>query len=304
MMKCRTTYWGIVWIVLLSGTLSAPSPAQAQELNCSVSVDYSQLSGSNFTFLDELEQRVESYMNERSWTEDTFQEVERIDCSMQIIFQQAPSLTEFQARLVVATLRPIYGTTQATPVVRLNDPNWRFSYSRGASLIHNLGEYDPLTSVLDYYAYLILGYDYDTFSKRGGTPYFEQARRIAERARSAGGGGWSGIGGSQSRTDLIDQLLDTRYRPLRDAYFTYHFGGLDHFVSSTKKARNNVLTVLNNLSTLYEDVSRSYAIDMFFAAKYEELAAIFEEAPMSSQAYAILSEVDPSHLSEYDRLVN
>ncbi len=294
---------------LLTGLFAAcllmrPAPVQAQELDCSVSVDYSQLSGSDFTFLDELSRRVESYINERSWTDDRYQPAERISCSMQIILQEAVSLTEFRARIVVATLRPIYGTTQATPVVRLNDTNWRFSYARGTPLQFNLDDFDPLTSVLDYYAYMILGYDYDTFSELGGTPYFEQARAIAERARSAGGAGWSEIGGSQARTDLINQLLDQRYEPLRRAYFRYHLRGLDRFVVDTEAARQTILDVLQSVQTLYQQVSRSFAIDMFFAAKYQELAALYEGAPSRSQAYGILSQVDPSHTSEYDRLVN
>jgi hypothetical protein len=138
----------------------------------------------------------------------------------------------------------------------------------------------------------------------GGTPYFEQAREIAERARSSGGAGWSEISGSQTRTDLITQLLDQRYEPLREAYFRYHLRGLDRFVQDTDEARQSILEVLQAIQTLYQQVSRSFAIDMFFAAKYQELAALFEGAAISSQAYGILSQIDPSHTSEYDRLVN
>lgn len=291
---------GIFACFLLQG--AGGVSVQAQELDCSVSVNYSQLSGTDFSFLDELSNRIEAYLNEHAWTDDRFQDHERIDCSMQIIVQEATSLTEFRARLVVATLRPIYGTMQTTPVVRLSDPNWQFSYARGTSLRHRPEQYDPLTSMLDYYAYLILGYDYDTFSQRGGTPYFERARQIAERARSRGGAGWSEVGGSQSRTDLIDQLMDSRYQPLRNAYFTYHLRGLDRFLTDTDQARQTVLGVLESLEELNSRVSRSYAIDVFFSAKYQELAALFEGGPLSSQAYGILSQLDPSHTSEYDRL--
>lgn len=293
-----------VLAVFLLAMSMAPSAAQAEALNCSVSLDYSQLSGSDFAFLDELEPKIEAYLNQQQWTDDRFQNVERIDCTLQIIFQEAISLTEFRTRLVVATLRPIYGTTQATPVIRLSDSNWQFTYSRGTPLTRQLEQYNPLTSVLDYYAYVILGYDYDTFSERGGTPYFQQARQVAEIARSQNGIGWSQISGSQSRTELIDQLLDPRYQALRNAYYTYHFQGLDQFVSDTETARENVLNALRNIEELYNQVSRSYVIDLFFGSKYEELAAVFQAAPTSSQAYSILSNVDPSHLSEYNKLVN
>jgi hypothetical protein len=288
-------------VVLLSAW---PHRTTAQELRCTVSVDYTQLSGSDFSFLDELERRMEEYLNEHAWTDDRFREMERIDCSFEVLLQEALSLTEFRARLVVATLRPIYGSTQSSPVVQLNDTQWRFRYARNTPLVHDTDTYDPLTSVLDYYAYLILGYDYDTFSERGGTPFFEQARTIADRARSAGGTGWSQLGGSPNRGELITQLLDPRFNELRTAYFDYHFGGLDRFVEETETARSNVLGVLQALQSLYREVSRTHALDIFFGAKYQELAAVFENAPTSAQAYGILSDIDPSHLSEYNRLVN
>lgn len=290
-------------MVLLGGLLGV-EPALGQELDCSVSVDYSQLSGSDFTFLEELERQIEEYLNDHTWTEDRFQAVERIDCSFEILLQEALSLTEFRAQLVVATRRPIYGSTQSTPVIRLNDTQWRFRYARGTPLVHNLDSYDALTSVLDYYAYLILGYDYDTFSELGGTPHFQQARTIAERARNAGGAGWSLLGGSPNRGELITQLLDPQFTDLRAAYFTYHYGGLDRFVDDTETARDNVLGVLADLQDLYRNVSRTHALDMFFTAKYQELAALFEQSAASAQAYGILSDIDPSHLSEYNRLVN
>lgn len=281
-----------------------PERAAAQELDCSVSVDYSQLSGSDYSYLQNLERRIEEYLNDHTWTDDRFQEVERIDCSFEVLLQNAVSINEFEARLVVATLRPIHGSTQSSPVIRLNDNQWQFQYARNTPLVHDPENYDPLTSVLDYYAYLVLGYDYDTFSEQGGTPFFEEARSIAERARSVSGGGWSQLGGSPNRSVLITQLLDPRFQELRTAYFDYHFNGLDRFVEETEAARSTVLAVLEDLQTLYRQVSRTHALDVFFGAKYQELTAVFEGAQASARAYGILSDIDPSHLSEYNRLVN
>lgn len=280
---------------------ATPSTGRANELACDVSVDYSNLSGSDYTFLDELELRVEEYLNEEAWTEDRFQDFERINCSFQIFFQEALSLTDFRVQVVVASRRPIYATTQQTPVVRFSDENWRFSYAKGQPLVHDLQSYDALASVLDFYAYILLGYDYDTFSRLGGTPYFEQARRVADLAQSTGATGWSPVGG-QGRNTLIQELLDPRFRPLREAYFDYHFGALDRFVEQTEGARQQVLTVLQSLRALEEETSRQYVMDVFYSAKYQELAAIFEGSSLNSQAYALLSELDPSHLSAYKKL--
>lgn len=291
-------------VLLAVGVLVGFGPmAQAQELNCSVSVDYSQVDGSDFGFLDDLEQEIAEYLNNRSWTDDTFQRNERISCSFQVVIQEAVSMSEFRARLVVATLRPIHGTTQSTPVIRLSDGQWQFEYSRGQPLVFNLNQYDPLTSLIDFYAHLVLGYDYDTFSPRGGTPFFEQARDIADQAEASGGQGWSELGGADSRSNLVGQLLDTRFQPLRDAYYDYHLQGLDRFIADPETAREEVMEVLEEVEELSDTVSRSFSIDMFFSVKYRELAALFEGGNQATEAYNLLSRVDPSHLSEYSQLV-
>jgi len=285
------------------GTVVLVSPAQGQELACSVQLDRSQLSGSDYGYLDELPRRIEEYMNARNWTDDEFQSVERIACSIQIIIEDAPSLSTFDAQLVVSSRRPIYETAQSTVVFRVNDGNWQFEYSRGTSLNFDVDQYNPLTSTLDYYAYVMLGYDYDTFSALGGTPYFEQARAIADRAKGTGDPGWSSVSSQQNRLQLINELLSQRHQPLRRAYYQYHLNGLDQFVNEPTQARENVLTALESLQEVNRSVSGSYALDLFFSAKYEELAAVFEGGEVRDQAYNLLTQVDPSHSSSYNSLV-
>lgn len=298
-MKLRPV--AVLLLVVVWQGAAGSAPVAAQELDCAVSVDYSALSGSEYTFLEELEGKVEDYFNDESWTDDRFQDFERISCNVEIFFQEATSLTDFRAQLVVAARRPIYATTQQTTVVRLRDENWEFSYTQGEPLVHDTEQYDDLTSVLDFYAYLLLGYDYDTFSQRGGTPHFEEARRIADLAQSEGVSGWTQVGG-QGRVALITQILDVRYRPLREAYFRYHIRGLDRFVDETTAAREAVLEALQSLQTLDNEVSSRYVLDLFFASKYQELAALFEGSSLESQAYALLSEIDSAHMSEYETL--
>ena len=288
---------------LFATAFLAPNGAYAQEFNCSVSVNYSQLSGSDFTFLGDLQLDIDEYMNKQRWTEDTFQENERIECAIQVLFQESISLTSFQARLIVVSRRPTYNTTHSSVVVQFNDDNFQFNYAQGQPLVFNLEQYDPLSSVLDFYAYVMLGYDYDTFSVLGGTRYFEIARRVAERASSQSAPGWSQVGSDRGRMNLVTQILDPRFRPLRKAYFDYHFNGLDRFVSETDAARNSVLEVLQSLEVLFDDVARQYALDLFFSAKYTELASIFEQSPRGAEAYDLLTQLDPSHTSDYQRLV-
>lgn len=288
--------------VLLTGLL-VPQPSMGQELSCRVQIDRSQLSGSEFSFLDDLERRIREYMNTQTWTDDEFLQHERIACDMQVIIQEAVSLSEFRARLILTSRRPIYGTSQSTVVLRVSDANWRFEYGRGTSLNFDLQQYNALTSVLDFYAFVILGYDYDTFSPLGGTPYFETARRIANRADGNGDPGWSSLSNDRNRRQLIGDLLDQRQQPLRKIYYDYHLNGLDRFVKDPPKARQAVFDVVQRLQELNRNVSNSYPLDLFFSTKYKELTAIFSEGKLQNRAYNLLTQIDPSHSSEYDRLV-
>ncbi|MCS3612815.1 hypothetical protein GGP91_002506 [Salinibacter ruber] len=293
-----------MWGLAVLGTLLLASPADGQELRCRVQIDDSQISGaeSEFDFLDDLERQIREYMNQRSWTDDAFLPHERISCSMQIVLQESISLSEFRARLVVTTRRPIYGTSQSSVVARVNDPEWRFEYSRGSSLNHDLDRYDPLTSVLDFYAYLILGYDYDTFSPLGGTPFFDRAQTVADQAEGSGDPGWSSVGTQQTRVQLLSNLRAQRHEPLRRVYYKYHRKGLDRFVQETEAARKTLMEVLRTLRTLRDRLSQSYALNLFFATKNQELTAIFEESDLEGQAQGLLVQMDPSHSSQYNRL--
>ncbi len=284
-------------------SLTGVSPASGQELACRVQVDDSQLSGSDYSYLDNLERQVQEYLNTRSWTDDRFLPQERISCSMQIVIQESLGLSEFRARLIVTARRPIHGTSQSTIVVRINDPEWEFEYSRGTSLNYDLDQYNALTSVIDFYAFILLGYDYDTFSALGGTEHFEQARSVADQAESSGDPGWSSMGGQRNRSRLITNLLDSRHRALRRIYYTYHLEGLDRFVTETEEARKQVLGALETLRELDQQLTRSYALDLFFSAKYEELAAFFAGSNMDSQAHDLLVQMDPSHSSTYNEIL-
>ncbi|HET6567277.1 MAG TPA: DUF4835 family protein [Rhodothermales bacterium] len=286
---------------LLACFLAAP-PVLAQEFDCQAHINYEQLQGNDFTFLDQLDDRIMEYVNNNVWTRDQFEDVERIDCTINVTLDKALSLTSFSGRIIVAMWRPIYGTAQFTTVVQFTDPNLQFNYTQGSPLVFDLEHYDPLTSVIDFYAYVMLGYDYDTFDAFGGTRYFETARRIAERAQSVGAQGWLEIGSDQGRLNLVSQLLDARYKPLRQAYFDYHYGGLDHFLIETDAARLRVYNVVESLNTLVHNLARSYSTDLFFATKYTELRAIFQDSQIQNQAYAMLTEVDPAHMSEYNKL--
>lgn len=293
---------GIALAVLL-----AAAPAAAQELNCRVGINRAALTGNEFGFLDDLEEEVRRYFNERAWTDDVWDLRERIDCDIQITLSSAPTLTTFDGSIVVQASRPIYGTGQRTTTALIGDDRWTFSYTRGQSLIYDPNRFDTFLSVLDYYANILLGYDYDTFAELGGTPYFERARRIADLGRgNANAAGWGGdVGEDRSRVVLVQELLDPAFAPLRRAHFAYHYGVLDAFVGEHEASWERGIAVLESLNELYQQFGRRrFATDVFWGAKYQELTALFRDAPQRNQAYALLSEMDPAHVSTYDDLVN
>ena len=289
-----------LFLVVLTG---AP---QAQELNCQVTLSRAALAGSEFAYLDDLRTDVARYLNGRAWTDDVYEADERIDCRVQVTITSALSQTGFEAQLVVQASRPIYGTAQTTPTILLSDNSWAFNYTRGQSLVFDLNRFDPLTTLLDFYAHVLLGYDYDSFSELGGTPYFERARQIAEIARAAGADGWGeDLSETRSRYSLVQELLDPTFEALRRVHFLYHYSVLDQFVVQPETAWGGAVAALEELHTLFLQFNRRrYATDVFFATKHQEIANLLRDAPQRNQAYAFLSEMDAAHLSSYDVLVN
>jgi len=289
----------ILFIFILTGLVS---PTEAREFQCTAQINYRQLEGSGFSFLDDLKDQIEDYLNNNNWTEDRFEPHELIDCSVQIIFQENFTLTSFRAQLILNSTRPIYGTMARTPLLQISDSEWNFNYSQGTPLIFEIERFDALTTVLDYYAYLMLGYDYDSFSEFGGEEHFQAAKRIQQLAVATNASGWSTID-VNGRARIVDQMTSPRMRPLRQVYFSYHIEALDLFTTDQDAARVKVLEVLETMSDLYEDQSRQYVFDIFFGTKNLEFVGIFEDSQERGQAYDLLADVDPSRLSTYDALI-
>ncbi len=288
----------------------AAAPARAQELNCSVNINRAALTGNEYEFLDELRTQIERYFNDRAWTNDVFDNRERIDCTVQITLIASQSLTQFSANIAVQASRPIYGTAQRSTTLLIGDDAWIFNYARGQALVYDPNRFDSFTSVLDYYALVVLATDYDSFAPLGGQPFWDRARLVAELGRanqSDLGTGWSSRTSTddRSRSDLTQQMLDPAFLPLRRAMFEYHYGVLDHFTTAPEASWVKALETLTTLHDLYLTFNRRrFATDVFYAAKAPEIALLLREAPQRNEAYAYLSEMDAPHLSTYDVLVN
>ncbi len=292
-------------LLLLILTLNSKS-INAQELNCSVTVNDRQISGTSAEHISELAPAIERYLNENRWTDDRYEEYERIRCNIQILLMDVDGNSNFTAEAVITANRPIYNSNRQTTLFVINDSNWRFNYSRNKNLIFDDLQFDDLTSFLDFYAYIILGYDYDSFSDLGGSSHFNSALSIFEIAQNTGAQGWGrSIGAQRNRFGFINDITNPSYRDLRSAYYRYHRLGLDQFPQQEELARNEIVEALDLIRENKRVTSNNYLFDIFFGTKYLEIVAALRDAPPSTRtaAFNILSDADPANTSEYRKLM-
>lgn len=278
---------------------------RAQAFNCDVSLNDRQISDTSYEYVSELVPDLERYINENQWTNDRFEEQEKIRCRVRIVLTNVDNTDEFSAEVVFSIHRPIYNTVQESSVIILSDNNWTFNYPRNKSLLFDELQFDALTSFIDYYMYVLLGYDYDTFSELGGSPYFNMAQDILELAQGANHPGWGrSIGSQRNRYGLINDLTNPGYEEFRSALYQYHRLGLDQFTLDPEGARAQILDALRRIRQSKQRASRNYLFDIFFDTKYLELVAAFRDANSQTrlEAYNLLTEADPGHSGDYEQL--
>lgn len=285
----------------------SPEWSSAQEFNCEVTVNSRQISGSAYEYVTDLEDALESYINRNRWTDDTFEEFERIKCQIQIALTSVDDQFNYTAEAVFSVRRPIYNTIQESAALVLSDNNWAFGYPRNKNLVFDELQFDDLTSFIDFYMYVILGYDYDSFEELGGSEFYSQAQDILELGRNSGASGWGrSIGAQRNRNGLISDLINPNYQPLREAYYRYHRYGLDQFTLDSQSAISEVINALSTMEEAKRRTSNNYLFDIFFDTKYTEIVAMMQAADIQTrlEAYNILRDVDPSHSTSYERLQN
>jgi hypothetical protein len=286
--------------------LGLTGPVFAQEIKANVTLDKSQLTGATgINYVDDIKSVIERYINEHKWTSDTYREEERIVMNIQISLLSIDGSSNFETALIVTAERPIYNSTSQSMLFQFSEPSWRFNYTPNRTLLNDPLQYDDFATMLDYYVMLALGYDGDSFAELGGSPYFRRAQNIVDVASAAGGTGWSSSTSTlKNRYFLISRLNDPNYDRFRRAYYQYHRRGLDIFIDNQTVSRNNVMEALRSIYENKRQTADTFVFDMFFNAKFRELAGIFGDAEQQQrlQAYQLLSQADPSHLTEYDKL--
>lgn len=250
---------------------------KAQELNCKIRIQAPNLQLVDPAIFKTLEADIYEFMNSRDWTEgDAFSDGERIECNINIAIIEEISQTRFKGELTIQASRPVYNSTYESVIFFHNDKDFEFEYAQYQPLNFNVNAYNSeLTSVMAFYAYIILGFDYDSFSAEGGTPWFVQARQIVQNATDSGRKGWKAFDGTRNRYWLIENQLDPKFRALRSAYFEYHRKGFDVMHEDADLGRAQILKALQKVEKTSKNNPNSMAIAVFSNTKSDEIFDVF-----------------------------
>lgn len=286
--------------------------ARAQELKCSVKVNSNQIAQVDRSIFDALEKGIFEFMNNTAWTDEVFQETEKIECGIFInVTEQLKDnagqviADQYRGTITVQSRRPVYGTSYYTTVFNYQDQDFTFSYipfqqfyySENASLAN-------LTAVLAFYAYYIIALDYETFSSKGGEKYLVKAQQVINNSQNLADAGWKAFEGNANRYYLVYDYLNPAFAPLRDLMYNYHRLGFDVMQSNLDAGRGKVIESLKNLEKIWNQRPNAFLLQIFFSTKRNEIIEMLKETPLNVKAdlLPILKKVDPAHGSKYDEL--
>ncbi len=286
-------------IVVFNVSLTA---ALAQEIQADVNVDLEQIDQENRIYVTSMKRDIENYINNQRYTSINW-EGARIPVNVSI-FLTGGYQGKFSARMFVSAKRYLYGQDGGASVtLRLVDVKWSFDYATGASLTYDPRRFDNFTSLLDYYMLLIIGFDMDTYGELDGTPIYEMAKEICRLGASYGASGYSTYSqpGEFTRYNLVSELTDLRYEPLRILFFEYYVDGLDMFAENKEEGLKSLKEVIDGIADYKRNkmVGPSVLLQAFFDAKAEELAPTFKNFPDKS-IYRTLMYLDPTNTTIYE----
>ncbi len=294
------------YLLILLLFINSVSLLKAQELNCSVSILSNKIQRTSREIFINMEKDIYEFMNTTRWTDNIFSYGERIESSIVFTLTEQISLEEFKGSIQVQLRRPIYNSSYNTVVLNFKDNDIRFKYREFQQILYSDNDRNTnLASLLAYYAYIMIGLDYDTFSLEGGSVYFSKAEAIVARCQSNKEPGWKSFESNKNRYWLIENIQDNSFSPFRLCLYSYHRNGLDEMEKSIANARVEIVESLKLLRKVHRIRPNSMLLQLFFDAKIEEIVNIFKLSGGidKKMVYSILSEVNPTNISKYKALL-
>jgi len=286
----------LFFIFLSSITISS------QELNCQVTVNFDQVSGSNRQVFTTLETAISEFVNQKKWTDKTVKSQERINCAMNIIITKRDNNT-FEGSIQIQSTRPVYGTSYETPILNIRDNDFNFKYNEFDQFIYNPTRFDSnLISTIVFYTYIILGVDADSFALNGGETYLKEAENVTLQAQQSGFAAWSNQVGVQNRFQMIDNLLSPGLNQFRSVIYNYHRKGLDKLTGDAKIAKQSLENSIITLDRLFNKVIGNPLLRLFFDAKADEIVNLYSDGPNTrskQRLIAVLQKISPNNSSKW-----
>ena len=291
-----------IWSLLAIG--SSTTVTMAQELRCQVEVNSQKIDGTNKSVFETLKSSIADYMNENRFSTATFAPTEKIDCRLYFTVSEYEN-DRIKGDLQVQLSRPVYNSTYTTTLLNFKDSKIDFEYREGDPLTFNeTSQQSNLTAILDYYAYLFLGIDFDSFSPMGGQQFFDKAQSVVQAAQSTGEVGWKTFEDTKNRAAVLASFTDNNTSGIRRLMYDYHRKGLDEMVTSPDKGRAVITESLKEIQNVYKAAPMSVALSMFRDAKLDELVNLYSKAPQTERetAYEILQPIYPTDNERLDKI--
>ncbi len=281
------------------------SSLSAQELRCNITISSQKIQGANQNLFRTMQSDIYEFMNTRKWTDHVYSYDEKLKCNIMIVLDEQISADEFRGSIRVQLIRPVFDSSYESTILNINDNDFRCRYVEFQSLEFNeTSNRDNLTNILAYYAYVILGFNYDTFSPEGGTPFFEKAQSIVNNSQNQVEKGWKSFESERNRYWLLENVMNKSYSDFRKCMYSYHRNGLDLMSQRAEEGRANIADSMRDLQKVFRRRPSTYILQMFFDAKADELVNIFSKSfpDERSRVLTILNEIDPSNGSKYSKI--
>ena len=278
----------------------------SQEFLCQVSVSAPQIQGTERTIYTDMQKQLYEFVNQRKWSGYVYKQEEKIECTIMITISDRISTDEFKGTMNIQFRRPIYKTSYNSVMLNYVDKDVQFRYLEGQTLDFSENtQTSNLTSLVAYYLYMFMGFDFDTYSPNGGTPFYQKAQQVVNAAQSAPERGWKAFESSKNRYWMVENLLNSSYADIRQAIYKYHRLGLDVMTENMDIGRAGIMESIDLLKKVNRESPGLFILQLFLDAKADEIVNIFSQASAMDKTRVVntLKEIDPANSQKYQKIL-